>query len=369
MKKFVFFNSTLNIGGPARVISLWAKYLSSIGHEVEVVSNCDHSTKFEFGEKIKISTLGIDLGVQRSRINTLMKIKKFLMPRKNEVLIFNKSLYTIYVLALKYLKLIDKSNILVYYVHGGSSDFLNLYSNFRSYLMLKTYDFFIILHDDYLDFEIKNKKLKKFLHKYQWPRIKEKSFFIPNPVSFLHNSIINYNSKNVLAVGRLDYIKGFDLLINAWSLIEGDYKDWKLKIVGSGAELQNLLDLIAQLNLKNIEILPETQNIIDHYRDASIFVLSSREEGQPMVVLEAMECGLPIVAFKNVGSQFLVKDNGYLCDINDLKSFSNNMVKLIKDANLRMELGGISKENAKQFHPEFVQLMWDIFIKKCESKN
>jgi len=368
-KKIVFFNSSLEAGGPARVINLWGNYFINKGYKVEAVSNIDVPLFYEFDKKIKYSVLGIDKFKQKNRLKTLYNIYKFLKGRKNEILIFNKSLYISYLFILKKLALIDKSLELVYFAHGGSSDFKTMYSNFVNYMISDTFDEIIALHDDYDSFEFKPKtfrrKIINFIFPNQWQKIKKKINYIPNPVTFRSEKKADYDKKVVLAVGRLDRIKGFDLLIKSWKDVSEKYPEWRLKIVGEGEERKKLEKLIHQLSLEGyVELVGAKEDVKSFYLSSSIYVMSSREEGMPMVLVEAMECGLPIVAFANVGAKFLVEDkiNGLLCEVGDIQSLAKNIIHLIKNRNAREELGSKSKELVQEFYIENLAHKWDRIL-------
>ena len=370
MNKFTFFNSSMNVGGVPRVISLWSNYFVEHNYEVEIVSNIESELFYDFDQKIKYSVLGIDRFKQNNFLKTLVKIYRFFKDRKNETMVFNKSLYIPYLYLLKKFKCIDTTDKLVYFAHGGSSDFITMYDNLRNYMIANTFDHIIALHDDYDSFDKSSirkslkRKIVDFIIKNQWIEVKSKIVYIPNPVTFYSNEASTLLQKNILAVGRLDKIKGFDLLIKAWKLICEDHKDWKLNIVGSGEEEDNLKKLCDELNIENIELIPQQANIKDYYLNSSIYVMSSREEGMPMVVVEAMECGLPIVAFDNVGAKFLVRhaENGLMCKVGDVETLSKNLKELIDDDLLREKFGKKSKEYAKAFHIENIAYKWEPII-------
>ena len=100
MKKIVFFNSSNEAGGPARVISLWANYFIKCGYKVEIVSNLKTIPSF-LNDEIKLSYLGIQKFRQKNRFRTLWKLYRFIHPRKNQYLIFNKGYYIPYLFCLK----------------------------------------------------------------------------------------------------------------------------------------------------------------------------------------------------------------------------------------------------------------------------
>lgn len=120
-----------------------------------------------------------------------------------------------------------------------------------------------------------------------------------NPVIPPENVVISeLGRKVVMAVGRLDPQKGFDLLIKSWALVNEKHPDWVLKIVGDGREKEKLLALITKLGLEQkVHLEPSTNNVFLKFAEASLFVLSSRYEGFGLVVIEAMSAGLPVIAF------------------------------------------------------------------------
>lgn len=115
---------------------------------------------------------------------------------------------------------------------------------------------------------------------------------------FLHGTVSIERRKVVLAVGRLGREKGFDLLIRAWALIGETRRGWCLRIVGQGPELANLRSLACALGIdQTVETPGQISSIGDEYRVASVYVLSSRYEGYPNALIEALASGCFCVAF------------------------------------------------------------------------
>ncbi|WP_319505455.1 glycosyltransferase [Bacteroides graminisolvens] len=125
-----------------------------------------------------------------------------------------------------------------------------------------------------------------------------KTSAIYNPLTIIPKGKGSLNYKSLLAIGRFSHLtKGFDLLIESFNLISSKHKEWTLKIVGEGPEEDNLKALIKKYNLDaQISIYPFTNDIQSHYSSASAFILSSRWEGFPLVLAEAMAHHLPIIA-------------------------------------------------------------------------
>ena len=134
-----------------------------------------------------------------------------------------------------------------------------------------------------------------------------------------------------LAVGRLEKVKGFDLLIASWINIKSN-----LVIVGSGKEKGNLLSLINRLNLdEKIKIVEnlKREELYDYYQDASVLIVSSRDEGGPRVALEALHLEIPVLS-TDVGHMDLILPQELLAKKNDQESLQNLVEKYVDNINL-----------------------------------
>jgi GalNAc-alpha-(1->4)-GalNAc-alpha-(1->3)-diNAcBac-PP-undecaprenol alpha-1,4-N-acetyl-D-galactosaminyltransferase len=125
-----------------------------------------------------------------------------------------------------------------------------------------------------------------------------RSIVMPNPVIVPLPAVMTerlFTSPTLIAVGRLVPQKGFDLLIASFDRIKDKYADWHLTILGEGALRGELEVLISDLKLTDrIHLLGQVENVNDYLYQADLFVLSSRTEGFPMGLCEAMACGLPV---------------------------------------------------------------------------
>ncbi len=184
---------------------------------------------------------------------------------------------------------------------------------------------------------------------------------IPNPVSFISNDLSRY-SHNILAVGRIEEVKRFDLLVEAYGSIEKKYPDWKLRIVGGGSQFEKLEQQSESFN--NIELLGLRKDIKELMLDSSFLVISSQFETFPMVALEAMECGLPIVSAQLPSIYFMT--NGYnaaiYVDPDDYDDFADKMEQLMSNPLLIREIGLEAKECAKQYHLDNILNYWNEIL-------
>ena len=186
---------------------------------------------------------------------------------------------------------------------------------------------------------------------------------IPNPVPFEPQRFSTTKNKKAVAVGRLAYEKGFDLLIKTWEKIAVRHPDWELTIYGNGSEKDTLSKLIEKKHLRNVvklhEPVREIQNV---YPDYSMLLFPTRYlDSFGMVILEAMSCGVPAIAFDApCGPKDLIQEgvNGFLVESGDLECFAGTINKLIESDDLREAMGKAAVAFSANFRIEKVMDRW-----------
>lgn len=191
---------------------------------------------------------------------------------------------------------------------------------------------------------------------------------IPNPVSvqvqnFQHPLNINV-SKRLISVGRLDEGKQFDVLINIFSHLAQRHSDWSLFIFGEGDLRSALQQQITELNLNNrILLMGRSIKIDKELAQADIFVLTSRYEGFPNALLEAMAVGLPCVAFDCPSGPREITLNGQvalLVSLNDEHALELAIERLMLDADFRGTLGSDARASViERFALDKILKQWD----------
>ena len=192
--------------------------------------------------------------------------------------------------------------------------------------------------------------------------------------------------KTVLAAGRYCYQKGFERLLEAWSLIPEETRaGWTLRIAGDGEDRAALEGQAARLGLwthasdsrlSNI-VLGPSRDMVSEYSRASVFALTSRYEGLPMVLLEAQAAGLPIVSFDcKCGPRDVVSDgvesrdgiltpegaDGFLVREGDVAAFAERLSQLMTDAELRERMSGAATEASERFDEELIMKKWEDLL-------
>lgn len=193
---------------------------------------------------------------------------------------------------------------------------------------------------------------------------------MPNPLGIGPCKEVPAKSNTILSVGRLGvwHCKGFDILINAWSKIERDFPDWTLTLVGGGTEcdVRRIRQMMHDAGVdRRMNLVPFTQNIIDYYRRASIFILSSRYEGFGLVLIEAMSQGCACVACDFKGRQKeIIEDgtDGLICEPENANMLSERITRLIKDNALRRKIQQEAIKSITRFFPAAYAESWEKLL-------
>jgi GalNAc-alpha-(1->4)-GalNAc-alpha-(1->3)-diNAcBac-PP-undecaprenol alpha-1,4-N-acetyl-D-galactosaminyltransferase len=194
---------------------------------------------------------------------------------------------------------------------------------------------------------------------------------IPNPVIKPNVSKEqNYKKSSIklVSVGRLAIVKQFSLMIEVFDRINKQFPNTELYIYGEGTERNNLEKLIKRLSLQNKVFLPgRTNEVYNVLIDSDIFLMTSKQEGFPNALSEAMAIGLPIVAFEcHEGLRDIVDngENGFLVPPGDINDMVKHIGLLIKDADLRYTLSKRARGILEKFGIESVLNMWEEVIKR-----
>ena len=184
---------------------------------------------------------------------------------------------------------------------------------------------------------------------------------IPNFITHIPVEVSHGNHQRVIAVGRYDRVKGFDLLIEAWKQVCQYCSEWHLNIYGAGNrdEYQQIAD---EMGLKEVVHCNGPVTDIDaEYVSSSLFVLSSRNEGFGLVLVEAMAAGLPVVSFNcPCGPSDIISDgqDGILVENGNIEKLAEAICWMIDHPQERELYGQRARRNAMRFSEEKVMTMW-----------
>lgn len=194
-----------------------------------------------------------------------------------------------------------------------------------------------------------------------WPEL-QNVCAIPDPLSFTPSSRSPLTAKRVIAVGRYSHEKGFDMLLQAWSMVEKNTKDWRLEVFGTGdrSPYDAIIDRLG-IDRSRCRLNGSTTDIEKEYVDSSLFVLSSRFEGFGMVLVEAMACGLPVVSFDcPCGPKSIVADgeDGILVENGNVDKLAETLLRVTADGDLRRRMADKAVADVRRFDIDVLAERW-----------
>lgn len=370
MKLTYFLYDHTGNGGTERIISKKCNAFVAKGYEVSIINICQSARepKFFFSEKIGFENLNLNFSRLRER-NLLLKLIlypiynqrlkrkiKAAIERQNPDILISTFNYEAKILH----KIKHKAKRVLEFHHNRGykevdNEKRNLspfqkkliqYRNQSDVNIINKYDAFVLLTED---------------DKKAWGNPLN-GMAIPNMLPFTTDLQADLTQKKALAVGRLTYLKGFDLLIDAWKTVHQNHPDWTLSIVGDGELKESLQAQINDSGLGDvITIYPFTSDVISHYISHSFYICSSRQEGFGLTLIEAMECGLPCISFDcSSGPAEIITDqiDGFLVKKESIIELSAKMVEMIENSTLRHTLGKNAKINAKRYSEERIIEKW-----------
>lgn len=367
--KFVYCHcSVYNPGGMERVLLNKVRWLVAHGHEVLVVTTDQQGRPpfYKYPEGVRIIDLGVNYSLDNEkplykRIPSYLRKRRLHLQRLTELLMREKadivvSLYpsessfipSIKDGSKKVLELHFNKFFRLQYNRKGLLGWIDRWRTKQDERLVRKFDKFVVLTQE---------------DKGYWgglPNIE----VIPNAAMRMADKHSDVSQKRVIAVGRLDYQKGFDRLIQAWELVQkaSKYGDWQLDIFGQGEWKEMLQRMIDERGLRETaHINRPTANIGEEYARSSMLVMSSHYEGFPMVMIEAMACGLPVVSFDyKCGPKDIIQDgvNGLLVRDGDIEGLANAMMRLMENGEERKTMGRNARRVTETYSEESVMEKW-----------
>ncbi len=187
---------------------------------------------------------------------------------------------------------------------------------------------------------------------------------IPNMVTYYPERIKPYNERpnRIICAGRLDSHKGFNYIIEAWSMIAHKYNNWRIDIFGHGEEEIKLNNLIEIKNLCDcIKIHKPSDNIYNEYLNSSLYVLSSKSEGFGLVLIEALSCGVPCISFNCPnGPAEIIRhgENGILVPLADVEKLAESIEWMITHKDDRFRMSSNARLTAEQYQADTIMPQW-----------
>ncbi len=346
----------MGLGGAQRVMSIVANYWATHGWEVTLITLADRSRPsfYQLDPQIKLVQLGI-IGDAPNFWTILLTAWQRIQILRSAIVASQPDVVISFLNTGNVLTLIATRNLNIPVIVSEHShpNFADV-NRYWQVLMKWTYryaDLVTLLTESALEFYPIERGYR--------------SIVMPNPiltpVPDLDTSKL-FASPTLIAIGRLQPVKGFDLSISAFAKLRNKYPDWHLTILGEGPIRDELEDLCNQLQLtERVHFLGQVKNVNAYLRQADIFVLSSRFEGFPMALCEAMACGVPVIATDCLsGPREIITDgvNGILVPMEDVDALADGMDALMSDSTKRQQLGLAAPQILERFGLEQVMNRW-----------
>lgn len=373
MRLLYLLNSITNSGGMERIVIDKINHLAGLdGYEVVLAfygTKIDKSF-FPIDERVHLLPMEVDVEGNsfRNKITSFSRLKRNLKKAIFEIkpdVIINANMKLVGWLLPFIYKEIPKIVELHFSYEGlqvmnreiyGNNYLKSGFNNTLRRLFYPRYDRCVVLtEEDKRDWGFKNIEV------------------IPNftNIKVIDTSVSN-KRKVAVNVGRLMYQKNQTVLVEAWGIVNKKAPDWDLEIWGNG-ELHNELNkLICKLGLESkVRLMGVSHHIEDVYRYASFFVLSSRYEGQPLVMIEAIQSGLPCICFAVNGVRGAIKNgvNGYIIEDMSAEALAEGILKMISNKDEIPDMAKRAKESAKAFEKERIMKRWTDLFEKLTNEN
>lgn len=366
-KHILIYISSLSAGGAERVASNLASSWAYEGRRITVVTLSDASQDFY---KLAPEVERISLDLRRNSANPLravvnnvsrvLALRRILQKKSPDIA----------------LAMMDKANIILSIAALGLSDIvvigaerthppqiaLGLFWSWMRWFWYGRLSAITALTKESRDWLLSNTEAKKVVvipNAVYWPLPAQEPKLEPQ-------AFLTPGRKILLAVGRLSVEKGFDVLLETFSKIAAKHCNWDLVLVGEGPLRSFLEAQSAQSRLQHrIHLVGIVGNVGHWYQVANLFVMSSRFEGFPNTLAEALAHGLPAVSFDcDTGPRDIIRHevDGLLVPVGDSKSFAEAIDLLMRDDALRDQFSSRAKEARNRFSVERVSGLWEALF-------
>lgn len=373
--KIVYVLPTLaSMGGTKRIITSKANYMAErFGYDIAIICICQHDNESNFyslSDKVKQVNLSINIFSQYlykypkrlwEKIWLERKLRQIITELVNGInpdivigighfkadLVCSLPIKAIKIIECHTTKYFMNSNVESRSILSRLYMFLNRYHYFR--VIEKHADLVVVLTRGAMDVWASARRV----------------VVIPNFSPITVKQFSPCQAKRIIAVGRLSEEKGFERLIDVWKCISVRYPEWNLVIFGEGELHDTLAYKIHYEHIQNVAMCGSTNNISEEYISSSICVVTSFYEGFSLVILEALEHGVPCVAFDcPYGPRSIIEDGkcGFLVEDGNTSLFVQKLSSLMENELLRRQFSRNAIERAKAFDTDAVMAMWKMLF-------
>lgn len=369
--KIIYITDQIYLHGGAEKILIqklnyWVEWY---GYEVLLITSEQKGKApfFKLNEKVQRLDLAVDYeeGISYLHPKNLKKLPKHISKLKTAISDFNPdAIFLISLGFIRYILPFISGKFPIYNEYHTSYYGFELKYNQLSFIHRLKKQFSYLLIDLV---ETRYTKIV-FLNDAEFNHYKRNNaVIIPNFFDEIKATVSVPKKNQLISLGRLCYQKGYDLLIDVWEIVDREKTGYTLQIYGNGEDHQMLQEKIAAKNLEHsLHLNPATNAINEKLSESQFYVMSSRFETFPMVILEALSNGLPVVSFNcptGPASMLIQNQDGLMVPNGDIKALADAILLLINDRERAEKMGRAGLENVKRFNPKQVMEQWDQLIR------
>lgn len=364
MKILYLTDQTYLHGGVEKVLSQKANYLADVtGDQVSIITYRQQNkpSVYPFSDKIKFIDLRVDYEIGKSYFHPI-NLKK-IPAHRNALLTLLRQLKPDVVISCSFgpdfyfLPYLEKQIPKIKEFHGSRFFYrgptASIKKRFLQHLNRLT-------EEKYECIAVLNESEKAFY-------TNSNITIIPNPAELTAEKT-DYASKKIVAAGRISPVKNFADLIDAFARLSTEFPEWEVHFFGEDylSTQQKLEDQVLALGLNDqVKFKGVSSDLKKEMQRYSIYAMTSESECFPMVLLEALSVGIPIVTYDSpTGPQYIVRneEDSFLVPYKNLDIFTAQLKTLMSDENLRRKMGRAARENVQRFSIDKVMQQWkDLF--------
>lgn len=374
MKQIKILMLHLGYGGVEKQTITMANGLADY-YNIEIISFYKLMTEpaYKIDKRIKIKYL-YEGGPNKEEFKNAVKAK-------NIFTIFKEGIKALKILYLKkYLikKEILKNDADIYFSSRTSyGHLLNKYGSKEklkitqehNYIETLKYQKYITKHYRHLDYVIVLTKYQENMYQKWFKNTRVKIKRIENILEYNSEEVSKLNNNAIIAVGRLDPIKDFTSLLNVVKKAIPDNPKLKLYLLGDGEEKEKLTAKIKELKIEKNVVMPgfvSAKEVKDYMLKSDLFIMTSKKDCFPMVILEAFNCGLPVISFDILtGPREMIRENhnGYLISNRDYDLMAEKINRTLSNPDKLRDLGKNAKKDSKNYLTENIIQKWLTLLK------
>lgn len=362
-KKIAFYIGSLNKGGAERVITNLAEYFLINGYDVTVITKFIAPVEYPLSDGIKRIVADITKDEEKGRIRNLFlrirKLRRIVKEVHPDVLV----------------SFIGKSNLMCVAATRGtgipvvvsvrSNPEREIGSGWKrrlTFVMFKMAEGIVL----------QTKEAKEFFPE----KIQKKAIVLQNSLNpeFMRQRYKGDKQKEIITVGRIDKNKNQHMMVEAFVPLAAEFPEWSMVLYGDGEERRFLEERVKELDLQGRILFKGVQeNIPEKIEKASIFVLTSKQEGMPNALIEAMVLGLAVISTDCPcgGPRDLIvpNENGILIPVDDTEGLTRELRRLMIDDEFRMRISVNATLIKEKVAPEKINRQWEEYLMKVSDRK